>query len=317
MKPPVKKQPVIVAILLVCTFFQAAQVFAQDKKEENGTIRIRIEKQKDGKTEVIEKIYESGEWPGSFPEAMFFNFSDSFSGFGDHLYHLNMLNLPEMPFHSDDNSFFFQEGMDSLLRKQHQMAFKFEHEFKPSFDSLMHKLTDNQDAFNFHFNSDFNIDSMLNLKLEGMKNFQFNWSGDSLDGKNFNLMLDKELYNVEETEDANGNKVIRITPKIDGKDGINGFSKNSKNYMQPSPSQLNLSYDQENGSLKIGIKLPNTGNTVLTITGPEGKEIYKETLKNFSGIYNKEINLKNEDKGIYQVQFTQNNTSVTKKLEIP
>jgi hypothetical protein len=306
MKSSIKKT-LITALFLACVLFQASQVFAQEKKEtEDGTIRIRIEKQKDGKTEVIEKTYKEGEWSGNFPGPMLFNFSDSFSGFGENFHR-----------QFDHDFSYLDESIDSLLKKSQQLAFKFDYTIKPSLDSLLNKLTDKQQAFKFHFDKDFNMGSLLNLKLEGIQDFQFNWSGDDFNSKNFNLMLDKELYNVEETEDAKGNKMIRITPKTDGQKDMRAPFKNLRDAMQPSLSQLNLHHNSADHSLAVGFTLPGNGDTVLTVTDPKGKEVYKEKLKNFSGSYQKVIKLKKGRNGAYEVQVIQKDTKLIKKLEIP
>lgn len=56
--------------------------------------------------------------------------------------------------------------------------------------------------------------------------------------------------------------------------------------------------------------------TEVRITDINGKEIYKEELKNFSGTYNKEIDLSGAKKGIYLLQVIQGSKATNKKIII-
>jgi hypothetical protein len=129
-----------------------------------------------------------------------------------------------------------------------------------------------------------------------------------------NLMLDKELYNVEETEDANGKKMIRITPKTEKGNNRNTSARNSRNRMQPYASQLNLIYNTTDKRLTVDFTLHEKRNTIVTITGPKGKEVFKDRLKKFSGNYKKEIRLKGN--GLYTVKVVQDKLNITESIEV-
>ena len=56
------------------------------------------------------------------------------------------------------------------------------------------------------------------------------------------------------------------------------------------------------------------GDTKIVITDINGKEVFTETLKNFSGAYDKTISLSDAPKGTYFVKVTQNGYSGTKTV---
>jgi hypothetical protein len=56
--------------------------------------------------------------------------------------------------------------------------------------------------------------------------------------------------------------------------------------------------------------------TEVKITSLEGKEIYAETLQNFEGIYQNEIDLSSQKRGIYLLQIIQGNKAMNKKIVI-
>ncbi|PBQ31921.1 hypothetical protein CNR22_09110 [Sphingobacteriaceae bacterium] len=69
-----------------------------------------------------------------------------------------------------------------------------------------------------------------------------------------------------------------------------------------------------NGKFNLKFELADKGNTEITILNGEGILVYNEELKNFSGIYDKEIDLSKNPKGIYFVKIRQGNHSQLKKL---
>jgi hypothetical protein len=70
------------------------------------------------------------------------------------------------------------------------------------------------------------------------------------------------------------------------------------------------------GIFTIQLAAPGKGNAVLTISNTAGKEVYKEKLRNFSGTYQKELNLEHLPKGMYVARLQQGGKSVQQKLII-
>ncbi len=68
------------------------------------------------------------------------------------------------------------------------------------------------------------------------------------------------------------------------------------------------------GRINLKFELPNKGNTEVSILNSDGKIVYDEKLADFSGIYNKEIDLSLNAKGIYFIQIKQGDYAQLKKI---
>ena len=77
---------------------------------------------------------------------------------------------------------------------------------------------------------------------------------------------------------------------------------------------MNCTPNPSNGKFNLNFSSPDKTNTDIVIKDISGKIVYTENVKQFSGNYNKEINLGDSAKGIYFVTITQNNKATTKKL---
>ena len=71
-----------------------------------------------------------------------------------------------------------------------------------------------------------------------------------------------------------------------------------------------------NGKFNLAFSLPKKGNTDITIFNIEGKTIYSEKLTNFSGNYDKEIDISQNPKGNYFIKIAQGSASQVKKIVI-
>ncbi len=71
------------------------------------------------------------------------------------------------------------------------------------------------------------------------------------------------------------------------------------------------------GQFRLRFTLPDMGDTDVRVFSPEGKEVYRERLRNFSGSYDKRINLgDNLARGIYFLQVTRNGKGMVERLII-
>ena len=71
----------------------------------------------------------------------------------------------------------------------------------------------------------------------------------------------------------------------------------------PNSGLFNLSFD-----------LPSEGNTQIRVLDLNGEEIYRESLGNFTGSYNKDFDISKFAKGVYFLQITQGDRAFTKKV---
>lgn len=69
-----------------------------------------------------------------------------------------------------------------------------------------------------------------------------------------------------------------------------------------------------NGKFNLRFHLRNKGNTSVNVMNTEGKTIYTETLANFSGTYDKEIDISKNPKGVYFIKVEQGAHAQLKKI---
>ena len=75
--------------------------------------------------------------------------------------------------------------------------------------------------------------------------------------------------------------------------------------MAPNPSS---------GKFNLNFNLKNQGDADVTVFNSEGKQVYSEKLPNFTGDYNKSVDIGGNQKGIYFVKIVQGKHSQVKKV---
>lgn len=78
--------------------------------------------------------------------------------------------------------------------------------------------------------------------------------------------------------------------------------------------KMNFYPNPSNGKFNLAFSLPKKGTTEVTVLNLEGKTIYNEKLANFSGTYDKEIDISQSPKGVYFVKIAQGPNSQIKKI---
>jgi hypothetical protein len=78
--------------------------------------------------------------------------------------------------------------------------------------------------------------------------------------------------------------------------------------------QMTFYPNPNNGKFNLTFTLADKGNASITILNPEGKRIYNEELKDFTGTYDKEIDISSNPKGVYFVKIQQGEHAQLKKL---
>ena len=78
----------------------------------------------------------------------------------------------------------------------------------------------------------------------------------------------------------------------------------------------NMSFypNPSNGKFILDFNLANKGNTEVRVLNMEGKVVYSETLKDFTGNYKKEIDISTNPKGVYFVNVKQGDHAQLKKV---
>ncbi|RAJ97755.1 putative secreted protein (Por secretion system target) [Larkinella arboricola] len=73
----------------------------------------------------------------------------------------------------------------------------------------------------------------------------------------------------------------------------------------------------ETNQLNIRFTAPAKGDIRIRVTTPDGKEVAKKDVKDFSGSYAGQIDIDRKAKGVYFVNVTQNDDGAVKRVVIP
>ena len=80
------------------------------------------------------------------------------------------------------------------------------------------------------------------------------------------------------------------------------------------PSKISFASNPNNGIFKVDFELPEQGAMYLRIFDNNGRQVFYEELKGFSGSYAKQIDISNEPNGIYFLSIVQNGKQYSKKI---
>lgn len=78
--------------------------------------------------------------------------------------------------------------------------------------------------------------------------------------------------------------------------------------------KMNFYPNPNNGKFNLSFTLAEKGDTEISILNIDGKVVYKEKLANFSGNYEKEIDISKNAKGVYFIKVEQGKHSQVKKI---
>ena len=146
--------------------------------------------------------------------------------------------------------------------------------------------------------------------------------------------INKELNNIDlKVEDEKKHKYIIIKKEInyvhDNKEKGGAAKSETKKDKDPdarkqesttlSESQLNLNDfkiypNPNNGSFDLQFNLAIRGTTNISVIDANGKEVFSESLADFTGAYNKHIDLPAKGKGTYLLNVKQNDKWMHKKV---
>lgn len=71
-----------------------------------------------------------------------------------------------------------------------------------------------------------------------------------------------------------------------------------------------------NGKLNVRFNAPEKGNVTISVSDVNGKEISSEQIKDFSGLYLGQIDLKKSLAGVYFVRVTQSNDGAVRRVNV-
>lgn len=164
---------------------------------------------------------------------------------------------------------------------------------------------------------------MIRIKMDGdlQSDSTFSFEFNDLDS-----LIDKEAIKVivkDFDDETTGNKVIKkkmVICKIvlldtDKKDKqiIGKTVKNIENNTL-KVEKMNFYPNPTSGKFKLDFSLESQKDVNIKVLDAAGKEVYTETLKDFSGNYSNEIDISGNKKGIYFIVINQADKVFSKKI---
>jgi len=277
----------LLAILLVTISF------AQNK--EDGKIKIRIETETEEGKKVFEKSYSSKEELKNDPELQ--EFQESFSG--------------------DVSLFEWSDPGGSRIKLKRGHG---DHEFE-DFDLDLHLDIDDEDLTTIHLPFlDAEMDS-LNLDLEKLQEELRENLKDLKD--NIYLQLDEDFSSIyfgdEHSDDMEiiikkrrSTDNVTISDLEKGDPDLEDFNLKNERFLDLK----SLSYypNPSNGKFSLKFNTDKKSPVQVKVLDILGTEVYSETVNDFSGDYENEIDLRKQDRGVYLLQIIQNERVVRKKV---
>ena len=114
-----------------------------------------------------------------------------------------------------------------------------------------------------------------------------------------------------------GRKRIRGTMAFGRMGGKNKMEfENQKNGSKTIIGLISYPNKPFNGKLNVRFKAPEKGNVTISVTDVNGKEIASEQIKDFSGLYLGQIDVKKSGAGVYFVRVTQSNDGAVRRIQV-
>jgi hypothetical protein len=150
--------------------------------------------------------------------------------------------------------------------------------------------TDDDDIFAYHFNEDFNFEALKNKT----KNFEREFTPKARimirDMENLGNRMGERMGDFWNSESAKASTVRELSAYPNNPD---------------------------NGQLNLRFVVPQKGNVNIIISDTNGKEVGRKEIKDFSGDFIGQIDVKKNTKGTLFVTVTQNNDGAVKRVILP
>ena len=249
---------------------------------DDGRIELKITHEEGGETKTIEKVYDSMEEMKNDPKLDEYN--------------VHLLK---------DGSWVGDSGKAS--------AFFFKHGDNADIEINIDEELENMHSTFFSMGEDGDFEIKINGKTYTLE-----------DLKNEDVM--EELKEEGQTLDiikSDGDHKVMIVTKIKRTITISDFENSElpKAFDAKSEGRLKLHGLQyypnpSNGTFKLSFRSPDADNLRIRVVDMVGKEIYSHETSNFSGSFEKEIDLSSAQSGIYILQIQQGGKALSKKIVI-
>lgn len=83
-----------------------------------------------------------------------------------------------------------------------------------------------------------------------------------------------------------------------------------------TPDEFKIAPNPSSGKFTLSFALPNKGKVAVRVVNSSGQVVYEEELNNFSGNYERKIDISSQPRGLYYLVVSQNDKPFTKKLMV-
>lgn len=118
--------------------------------------------------------------------------------------------------------------------------------------------------------------------------------------------IDNELNKTEET--ATENNALPAKELKTQNDNYNSYALDAKN--------LSFSPNPNEGKFNLSFSVPSNGKLEVAILNLSGQKVFDDVIENFTGEYNREIDISNHSKGTYLLQIRQGDQWLHKKFVV-
>jgi len=144
---------------------------------------------------------------------------------------------------------------------------------------------------------------------------EYTINGEDVDPANIDSNME-----IIKVEDGKKKIIVKVIVKIDDVNDSDlkklDIPSSAKEYNNLKIEKLDFYPNPNNGKFNLTFSLPEKGKTKITVFDSNGKEVYKEVLTNFTGDYNKNIDISSEGKGLFFLNVEQGSKKLIKKLVI-
>lgn len=319
MKRSILKGNGMVAVMMLSLFVLFADaVNAQSSSKsiemstsDDGSITLKVTKDVDGERKTFEKTYSSREEMENDPEYKeFFGEEPDFQWFSN-----------------DDNAFSFSFGdsKDIMLDLHKNFGLNFDSEDMQGF---FKNLEGDGENFFFHLDGDESIED-LKQRMKDMGHDidvdVFEYTDEMEEAlqdvkerlKDINSQFDDFNIDFHVSPKSGSNKMIIIERKTLTISDIHSDDDDVAKYSKSNNLKVDdLSYypNPNDGRFTLRFKMPEQAPLKVTILDLAGKEVYSESFSSFGGLFKEEMDLSDQDAGIYLLEIASGKKKMTKKL---
>jgi Secretion system C-terminal sorting domain len=300
------KKTLGVLLILVALKGFAQTSITQDISTDKGKLKIRVEKDENGKKSVFDKTFDTEGMSQNERQALIDHITDSLTtGSGR-----NMKMRVKIDREEDATVYKNDDNADKKANKKVII--------KKNGKTIEKSIEDE------------NMDQDIDIQIDGDSDFNFEFDGKDFDMHDFEKNigeLGKTLqFKFKEFEPQMKRFGEEFGDKMDklGKDMEPRFRKFEKEFKFENKSgssktvkNLNAYPNRPNNNkLNVEFTAPEKGNVTITVTDINGKEIGKERLSDFTGEYFGQVELKSAAKGTVFVTVVQGEDGNVKRVVV-